>query len=419
MPTDDVIDLLTTVPLWAVVAFRLYTRPTTSGQWAIMWTFATLAVGATLRLTVIEHALADSTGIDDLAILPKHLLVMLSCMLLLGWVESIVPPRAPEPAWRRWTQMRPRMIVFAVTGVAATLAFPFAAHSVTAPDGSTDFATPQYGDLAGTLHLTLYLLPMGLALTASAALCLTAARRTQSRLFRLCMRLQGAGAAVGALYPVYRFSYLFCGLTGWNYPLTELQFHRGASLIQFVTIAMTIVGSSVRAADVVIRAIRQRRSLIALRPLWVELVSVLPPETILRHLQTGTSPTEDRRRLRDLYGRLDERVVEIVDASVTLRPWIEKTLPARALAAARATGLHGAEARAACEALCLHVARTKAVEGEPYERSPAVAFTLSMRDDLESSAAWLTSVASHHASTDIVDTARALADQNSLQEASA
>ncbi|MGA5453858.1 MAB_1171c family putative transporter [Streptomyces umbrinus] len=416
MPADDVLDLLTTVPLWAVVAFRLYARPTSSGQWAILWTFATLAVGATLRLTVIEHALADSTGIDDLAVLPKHLVVMLSCMLLLGWVDSVIPLRSPEPAWRRWTQLRPRMVVFAVTGFAATLSFPFAAHSVTAPDGSTDFATPQYGDLAGTFHSTVYLLPMGLSLAISAALCLTAARRTQARLFRLCMGLMGSGAAVGTLYPVYRFSYLLCGLTGWNYPLTELQFHRGGSIIQFTTILMVIAGSSVRGADVVIRAVRQRRSLIALRPLWVELASVLPADTILRHLQTGTSPIEDRRRFRDLYGRLDERVVEIVDASVTLRPWIEKTLPTRALAAARATGLHGAEARAAREALCLHVARTKAVEGEPYERAPALAFTLSMRDDLESSAAWLTRVADHHASADIVDIARALANQNSRQE---
>ncbi|PAZ12324.1 hypothetical protein CLM62_30670 [Streptomyces sp. SA15] len=410
MPTDDVIDLLTTVPLWAVVAFRLYARRKTSGQWAIMWTFATLAVAATLRLTVIEDALVDVTGIDDLAVLPKHLLVMLSCMLLLGWVESVVPPRDPEPAWRRLTQLRPRMIVFAVTGFAAAVAFPFAAHSVTAPDGSTDFATPQYGDLAGTLHLTVYLLPMGLALTASAALCLTAAHRTKGRLFRLCMRLMGYGAAVGTLYPAYRFSYLLCGLTGWHYPLTEMQFHRGASIIQFATILMVIAGSSVRAADVVLRTIRYRRSLIALRPLWEELASVLPPDKVLRHFRNGTSPAEDARQLRDLYGRLDERVVEIVDASVTLRPWIDKTLPARALVAARATGLHGAECRAAREAICLHVARTKAAEGAPYERAPAVAFTLPLN------AEWLTRVASHYPSPAIVQAARSLASSESLQE---
>ncbi|NUL25961.1 MAB_1171c family putative transporter [Streptomyces lunaelactis] len=418
MPTDDIIDLLTTVPLWAVVAFRVYARPKTSGQWAILWTFTTLAVAATLRLTVIEHGIADLTGVHDLAILPKHLLVMLSCFLLLGWVESVVPPRDPEPAWRRWTGLKHRMGLYAATGIAGAVTFPYAAPSVKAPDGSTDFATPQYGDVAGTLHLSMYLLPMGIALSMSALLCITAARRTDVRLLRLCMRLMAAGAGVGALYPVYRLTFLACGLTGWTYPLSEGEFHRGGSLIQAVTILLVIAGSSVRAADVLLRAIRYRRGLIALRPLWQELVSVLPPDAILDHFKNGTSPKDDRRRLRDLYGRLDERVVEISDATFELLPWISKDLHRQALAAARAAGLHGADARAAREAICLRVARMKAVDGEEYALRPAGQL-LSLRNDLLTNAAWLAKVAHHYTSTRLAEAAAELTGQKNLQEATA
>ncbi|MGI5337757.1 MAB_1171c family putative transporter [Streptomyces sp. CA-181903] len=418
MPTDDMIDLLTTIPLWAVVAFRLYARPTTPGQWAIFRTFAALTVAATLRLTDIEHGIADLTGIRDLAILPKHLLVMLACFSLLGWVETVVPPREPEPSWRRWTSLKYRVALYGVTGIAAAVTFPYAAPSVEAPDGSTDFATPQLGNLAGTLHLVTYLLPMGIALSLSALLCITAARRSDVRLLRLCMGLMAAGAGAGALYPVYRFTFLACGLTHWSYPLSEAGFQRGGALIQAVTILLVIAGSSVRAADVIVRSIRYRRGLIALRPLWQELASVLPPDVILNHFKNGTSLKDDRRRLRDLYGRLDERVVEISDATFELVPWICSDLRRQALAAARSAGLHGTDARAARVAICLRVGRMKALDGEDQVLRPAVSL-LSLHNDLLDNAAWLARVAHHYTSPRLAEAATELAGQKTLQKAAA
>ncbi|GEB50430.1 MAB_1171c family putative transporter [Streptomyces cacaoi] len=419
MPADDIIDLLTTIPLWAVVAARLYARPKTPGQWAICWTFMALAVAATLRLTAVEHGIAVLTGIPDLAILPKHLLVMLCCALLLGWVESVVPPRDPEPAWRRWTGHKQRMALFISTGSVATAVFPYALPSMRAPDGSTDFATPQYGDVPGTLHLVMYLLPMGVALSVSTMLCITAARRTDVWLLRLCMYLMAAGAGVGALYPCYRLTYLVCGLTGWAYPLTEAEFHRGGSLIQAATILLVIIGSSVRAADMLWRSVRYRRGLIALRPLWQELVSVLTPDVILTHLKHGTSPKEDRRRLRDLYGRLDARVVEISDAHFELLPWISTDLHHRALVAARAAGLHGADARAAREAICLRAARTKAIDGEAHASRPAGP-VLALHNDLLDNASWLAKVARHYTSPRLAAvTAELITAQKKSQEVAA
>ncbi|MFF7169750.1 MAB_1171c family putative transporter [Streptomyces pseudovenezuelae] len=418
MPRDDIIDLFTTIPLWVVVAVRIYNRPTTPGQRSFLAMLLALAVGATLRLSSVEDVLAALTGIKDAAVLPKHLVIMLASTLLLGWVESVVPPREHEPAWRRWVGFKPRMIALSSFGVAAIAAFPLAKPAVIAPDGSRDFASGQYGDVAGTVHLTVYLLSIGSALVPSILLYLTVARRTDDRLLRLCMRLMALGATVGSFYPVYRISFLAYGFTNWTYPLSEEEFHLGGSVIQLVTIAFVIVGSSVRAVDFVLRAIRQRRGLIALRPLWEELVSVLPPDVVVRRLKEVPSAQEERHRIRDLYGRLDQRIVDISDASHELLPWVSKDLHHGALIEARTAGFHGAEARAAREALCLRVARKKAVDGEPYAtRRPGT--VLSLRNDLLLNSIWLSRVAHHYASPALSDAADRLSGANTPQEVTA
>ncbi|MFK0279451.1 MAB_1171c family putative transporter [Streptomyces sp. NPDC090499] len=418
MPRDDIIDLFTTIPLWVVVAVRIYNRPTTPGQRSFLAMFLALTVGATLRLSPVENVLASLTGIKDAAVLPKHLVVMLASTLLLGWVESVVPPREVEPAWRRWVGFKPRMAALSLFSIAAIVAFPFAEPAIIAADGSRDFASAQYGDVAGTVHLTVYLLSIGSAMVPSVLLFLTVARRTDDRLLRLCMRLMALGAAVGSFYPVYRISFLLCGFTGWTYPLSEAEFHLGGSVIQLVTILFVIVGSSVRAADFALRAFRMRRGLIALRPLWEELVSVLPPDLVRRRLQDGTSAQEERRRLRDLYGRLDQRVVDISDASFDLLPWVSQDLHRDALTEARAAGLHGAEARAAREALCLRIARQKAVDGEPHAAQPAMT-VLSLRNDLLLNSMWLTRVAHHYASPALADAVAKLTAAYTPQEVTA
>ncbi|MFF8696293.1 MAB_1171c family putative transporter [Streptomyces sp. NPDC015144] len=428
MPTDDVIDLFTTIPLWLVVAVRSYQeirdrkkdrdKARTSGKRAILATFAALAIGATLRLSYLEEYLNRVTGIHDAAVLPKHLAVMVACTLLVGWVESVVPPSEKEPVWRRWVAFKPRMALLIVTGIAASLVFPFSSVSIVAPDGSADFASAQYGNVAGSVHLSLYLLSMGTALVPSAMLCLTVARRTDDRLLRLCMRLMAAGAGAGAVYPVYRIAFLVCGFTNWTFPLSEGQFHRGGSLIQMVTILLVLAGSSVRAAELLIRAIRLRRGLLALRPLWEELVTILPPDVILRRLQEVDSRREERRRARDLYDRLDKRVVDISDAWFTLLPWISDDVHREALKVAHDAGMRGADAHAAREAITLRVARMKAVEGEDYA-ARAAGSQMPMHNDLLANAEWLARVAHHYTSPSLAEAAAALSGQQAPQEVTA
>ncbi|QIB47755.1 hypothetical protein [Streptomyces aureoverticillatus] len=61
------------------------------------------------------------------------------------------------------------------------------------------------------------------------------------------------------------------------------------------------------------------------------------PDNIREHLGQGTSLIQDRCSVSITYDRLDQRVVEVCDATYELLPWIDEDLPARAPAAARST----------------------------------------------------------------------------------
>ncbi|MGC5042411.1 DUF6545 domain-containing protein [Streptomyces albidoflavus] len=405
MTSDDSIALLTIIPLWTVVAFRAYSRhqrnkqgKPNSGQDALLWTFLTLTIGATLRLSPLEHLVTDLTGVHDGAVLPKHLSVMISCLLLVGWVNSAVPPRDPEPWWRGLAGTRPRLIFGAATAAAAIIAFGGAAPARIAPNGDTDFINGQYGDGAGTVYLTMYLVPIGVALALSAALCLAAATRNPPGAYRRCMQLMAVGCVIGTSYPVYRLVYLGYGLVGGEFPLTGDQFDMGGNLLQIATILPVVIGSSIRGIDLVARNRRNRRALLQLRPMWGDLACVLGPDKIRTYLVDGTTPRADRWRLRHAYDRLDERIVDISDSAFELLPWIEEDLPARALDAAHAYGRRGDWAEAAAVALCLRIARRRAVDGAAPARPSTVEPLLELRDDQEANATWLSRVSFFYSS---------------------
>ncbi|GGR75040.1 hypothetical protein GCM10010252_11790 [Streptomyces aureoverticillatus] len=109
-------------------------------------TFIALAIGTTLRLSPLEHAIASITGVRDAAVLPKHLSPMVGCLFLVGWVDSAVPPRTPEPRWRRLAGLKPRLVLGALAVTAAIAIFPGSAPARLAPSGDTDFINSQWGD---------------------------------------------------------------------------------------------------------------------------------------------------------------------------------------------------------------------------------------------------------------------------------
>ncbi|MGR3937006.1 DUF6545 domain-containing protein [Streptomyces sp. BRA346] len=399
MIVDDVIALCTIVPLWTWCLWRIPYLYGTRGQRELWAVLALLACGATLRLGFVERAIADWAGIRDLAVVVKHLAVMLSSVLLWRWVDSVATDAGPRRWWQRLTTAGPRTITALAAVVAVGVLFPFTAPSLVEADGDRNFIGAQSGHPAGTAYMTAYLGTMALALTFSGALCkmaARAARRSGQRMFSTCMYVMSLGCWIGVGYSFFRGSYLVYGLADAEYPMSAEAADRVSSLIQVTAIGLILVGVSFRGWENATLVVRRRRWLIALRSLWHELVSVLPAEAIVRVLAEGPAVSRDRYDPRGLWERLDQRVLDISDSALEVLPWIGEDLPHRAMDAAQACGLGGDDAEAAAQALCLRIGRRGRVDDEPRAESPLSVPLLSMGHDLDSNAAWLTRVARHY-----------------------
>ncbi|WNM34967.1 hypothetical protein RKE30_33650 [Streptomyces sp. Li-HN-5-11] len=183
------------------------------------------------------------------------------------------------------------------------------------------------------------------------------------------MYLMSLGCWIGVGYSLFRGSYLVYGLVGSAYPMSAEAADDISSLVQVVAIGLILAGVSVRGWENATRVVRRRRWLIALRSLWLELVSVMPAEAIARVLSQVPSPSRDRYSLRALWERLDQRVLDISDSALEVLPWVAADLPRRALEAARAHGLVGGDAEAAAQALCLRTGRRGRADHEPLADS--------------------------------------------------
>ncbi|MER6010215.1 DUF6545 domain-containing protein [Streptomyces bluensis] len=399
MIKDDVMALCTIVPLWGWCLSRVGYLRGTRGQRELWTVLVLLSCAATLRLSFFERGVTEWTGVGDLAVLVKHLAVMLSSFLLWRWVDSVAADAGPRRWWQRLTTAWPRTVFAVVALSAACVMFPFSVPALVNADGGRNFIGAQFGHLAGTAYVTAYLGTMALAMTFSGALCKVAARtarRDGQRMFSACMYLMSLGCWTGVGYGLFRGSYLIYGLADATYPMSVDEADDLSSLIQVVAIGLILLGVSFRGWETVMRSVQRRRRLIALRPLWQELVSVLPAEAVVRILTDGPSRFRDRYDPRGLWERLDQRVLDISDSALEVLPWIAADLPGQAADAAHACGLTGDDAEAAAQALCLRTGRRGCADSEPPADSPLSLPLLSMGHDLDANAAWLTRVARYY-----------------------
>ncbi|MFD3926477.1 DUF6545 domain-containing protein [Streptomyces sp. NPDC058614] len=409
MTSDDVIALCTVVPLWTWCLSRIGYLRGTRGQRELWTVLALLSCAATLRLGYAERAVANWTGVDDLAVLVKHLAVMLSSILLWRWVDSVAAAAGSRRGWQRLTATRPRTITAVVAITAAIALFPFTASSLVEADGDRNFIGAQAGDLAGTAYVTAYLGTMALALTFSGALCTVAAqaaRRSGQRMFSTCMYVMSSGCWIGVGYTFFRGSYLIYGLADAPYPMSAEGADQVSSLIQAGAIGLILAGVSFRGWEAATLLVQRRRRLTALRPLWQELVSVLPAEAIVRILAEAPSRLRDRYDPRGLWRRPDQRVLDISDSALEVLPWVEADLAQRARDAAHVYGLEGDDAEAAAQALCLRMGRRGSADETPRAGLPLSTPLLTLGTDLDANAAWLTRVARRYHSP-LIDTLEA------------
>lgn len=385
------------IPLWTVVIWRASTLLKTPGQRALWACFVFLAIAATLRLSGIETWVIDITGVDEVVSVSKHIAVILGGLLMLRWVDSSAPEAEPTPMWRRLAHDRPRNIVAVVGVVAAIATAPLASPAIIENGTHRVFLEAQYSHLGGTISLAPYILISGISMVMSGYLSTLAARRYGKRLLKVCMGIFTVGCWSGALYFGFVGAYLLYGLTGADAPISLALVQVVGNLTQVLCIVGLAVGSSVKGFDAMMNLKRFRRWLIELRPLWGGLASVLPADAVEDVLHnSATTEAYDRRNIRRLYERLDERVIVIVDAALGVSPWIADDLPARALAAAKAEGLTGDDARAAAEAVCLRIARDARRDGQDPAEHPTEIPPLTLSKDTEDSAPWLSRVSHYY-----------------------
>ncbi|WP_167163066.1 DUF6545 domain-containing protein [Streptomyces sp. MBT27] len=385
------------IPLWTVVIWRASTLLKTPGQRALWACFVFLAIAATLRLSGIETWVIDITGVDEVVSVSKHIAVILGGLLMLRWVDSSAPEAEPTPMWRRLAHDRPRNIVAVVGVVAAIATAPLASPAIIENGTHRVFLEAQYSHLGGTISLAPYILISGISMVMSGYLSTLAARRYGKRLLKVCMGIFTVGCWSGALYFGFVGAYLLYGLTGADAPISLALVQVVGNLTQLLCIVGLAVGSSVKGFDAMMNLKRFRRWLIDLRPLWGGLASVLPADAVEDVLhKSATTEAYDRRNIRRLYERLDDRVIVIVDAALGVSPWIAEDLPGRALAAAKAEGLTGNDARAAAEAVCLRIARDARRDGQDPAEHPTEIPPLTLGKDTEDSAPWLSQVSHYY-----------------------
>ena len=78
--------------LWAIVLWRLPAAWASSWKRAPWAAFACLAVAMTLDLPAVTTGINQAAGINDIAVLIKHLAVLASCTAVLDWVTSLNNP---------------------------------------------------------------------------------------------------------------------------------------------------------------------------------------------------------------------------------------------------------------------------------------------------------------------------------------
>jgi hypothetical protein len=239
---------------------------------------------------------------------------------------------------------------------------------------------------------------LGVALVNMTRLNLRWARQTDREVLQLGLRLTAAGALCGLTLLSYALLYLAADQLGW--PPRHLlgdQPHI-TQLLLAATVLLVVIGTTMPAwgprvgLPSLLRWAGRYRAHRRLYPLWRDLCQAVPDVALM----PPTGVWRDRLRLRRLEFWLHRRVIEIRDARLALRPYLDPEVAGNATELGRQAGLDGEELHALVEAATLaaamHASRTaqaRAAAGEPMA-APGGA---DLDAHLESEMAWLGKVA--------------------------
>lgn len=339
--------LVPVVLLWVSVVKRWPTLRQGAPQRALWLTLATCAVAATLDLPAVAPWLDRLTGAGpNLVHLVKHSAALVGAAAAREVVRGFAMP--PERAAHHG---RRRMAVLA--GAVAALCALFALAPIN--------GTAQPGLTARYATEPLMLAYWAVFLTFLAAALLSIGRLTRWYLLhappsalRTGLLAIGAGAGAGLLYVAHKVLYLVARLGGVTTgPVVETM-ETVSSVLLGLSIVLLVAGVSwpALAQHPLLRRAAAYRAYRVLQPLWSDLTEAMPAVAL--------APPG-----RDIESSLYNRIVEIRDGELALRPYAPPQLASRIREVARDLHVPSRHLEAATEAAWLEVTRRSKTRGIP------------------------------------------------------
>ncbi|MEV6809671.1 MAB_1171c family putative transporter [Streptomyces sp. NPDC051132] len=337
--------IIVATTLWAVALWRAPSLRHSRKQRAISLAFLSLAAAMTFEVPAVSARIDSLTGIASTAYLLKHMLGLVSAAAVLEFVIAVVRPQG--------FLQRTRHALEAACLILMPAAFALAPADARVPDDIV-FAHDTSG--WALLHVGVFTLYIGCAMTVTAILFLHAARHARDRWIRAGHSLLGLGGTLGILYALQRLLHLAHVAVG---NATAADVHRAdtvSTALKVAAIAAITAGSCLSPLSVAATALRQRRALPRLDPLWRALTDAVPSVVL------PINPGQARTRLL-----LHRRLVEISDATLTLREYVPADLQHRALDMAKRAGYPPRARSAVAEAAWLKTAALIAPTSSPYK----------------------------------------------------
>ncbi|CAL9413382.1 MAB_1171c family putative transporter [Streptomyces sp. enrichment culture] len=320
--------------LWTVALWRAPSLWNSHKQQFLELAFLNLAAAMTLEIPEAAAWIDSATGVRSTGYLLKHLFGVVSAASVLEFVIAVVRPEG--------LLQRTRWLLEGTCLTLMIVAFVLAPSDGRVPD---DILTVP--DLSGwaLLHVVVFTLYIGAAMTVTAILFAHAARHANNRWVRAGHALLSLGGAIGVLYAVQRLWHLADVAGG---VVTAEDVEKAAAISQVLkNAAITAIsaGSCLAPASIAATALRERRALEVTQPLWQTLTAAVPSVRLTVVAGPG--------RTRFLLNR---RLTEISDATLVLREYLPADVQERALLMAQRAGYPSTKHSAIAEAAWLKTA---------------------------------------------------------------
>ncbi|MET9013961.1 MAB_1171c family putative transporter [Streptomyces olivaceoviridis] len=333
------------ITLWAVALWRAPSLRHSRKQRAISLAFLSLAAAMTLEVPAVSTRIDSLTGVGSTGYLLKHMLGLVSAAAVLEFVIAVVRPRG-------FLQRSRRVLEAACLALMAT-AFSLAPDDARVPD---DIIVAHDSSGWALLHVAVFTLYIGSAMTVTAVLFVHAARHASDRWIRAGHSLLGLGGGIGILYALQRLVHLAHVAVGYATVADVQRAESVSTILKVAAIAAITTGSCLSPISIAATALRQRRALPRLNPLWRGLSDAVP--SVVLPISAGQAGT----RLL-----LHRRLVEISDATLTLREYVPADLQHRAFDMAKNAGYPPRARSAVAEAAWLKTAALIAPTSSPYK----------------------------------------------------